>query len=98
MVPSPDFDRIRLVVDEINQETEGSVLRYGFEFNGEDIDLLLESHTGNEAEIALRAIAEWMVRTNSQNHDGVTLTPVLVKYLVGKGDIHDKLGQLEELR
>ena len=47
MVPSPDFDRIRLVVDEINQETEGSVLRYGFEFNGEDIDLLLESHTGN---------------------------------------------------
>ena len=98
MVPSPDFDRIRLVVDEINQESEGSVLRYGFEFNGEDIDLLLESHTGNEAEIALRASAEWMVRTNSQNHDGVTLTPVLVKYLVGKGDIHDKMGQLEELR
>lgn len=98
MVSSPDFDRIRLVVDEINRETEGSVLRYGFEFTGNDIDLLLESRTENEAEIAIRAIAEWMVRTNSQNHDGVTLTPVLVKYLVGKGDIHDKLGQLDDLR
>ena len=42
--------------------------------------------------------AEWHVWVNRQNHDGVTLTPLLKDFLVQPGPIKDKLGEIDQLR
>ena len=45
----------------------------------------------------LETLAAWMAKINTQNHDGVTLTPALVEHL-SSGDIHARISDLDQRR
>ena len=45
----------------------------------------------------LEILAAWMGKINTQNHDGVTLTPALVEHL-SSGDIHARIADLDQRR
>ncbi|MDE2808201.1 MAG: hypothetical protein OXN90_07255, partial [Gemmatimonadota bacterium] len=45
----------------------------------------------------LEILAAWMAKINTQNHDGVTLTPPLVEHL-SSGDIHARIADLDQRR
>ncbi len=46
----------------------------------------------------LNALADWMARVNTQNFDGVTLTPLLTDYLAKAEDFDAALVKLDHLR
>ena len=46
----------------------------------------------------LDGLAAWMGAVNTQNHDGVTLTPAIVRFLASAGDLESKIRELEHLR
>ncbi|MCE2448411.1 MAG: hypothetical protein J4F35_08510, partial [Candidatus Latescibacteria bacterium] len=45
----------------------------------------------------LEILAAWMAKINTQNHDGVTLTPALVEHL-SSGDIQARIADLDQRR
>ena len=92
------IDEIQAVVDRLNEESNGSIRRYGFEFDEAWIESFLSDRSIDEATDDLERLAEWHVWVNRQNHDGVTLTPVLKDYLVQPGSIDDKLAEIDRFR
>ena len=90
--------RVQAAVKQINEETDGSVERYGFDFDRDQIESFLRNHAVDETVSQLRRLAEWQERVSAQNHDGVTLTPVLIEYVAGPGEVEDKLAELDRLR
>jgi len=93
-----DVAKVQAAIEQINEETKGSVQRYGFDFDNAQIGLFLQNHSADETISQLRQFAEWQQHVNRQNHDGVTLTPVLIEYIAGSGNIADKLIELDRLR
>ena len=89
---------IQAVVDRKNEETNGSISRYGFEFDEAQIESFLQHRSVNETISDLTRLADWHQGVNGQNHDGVTLTPLLKDFLAEPGDIEEKLAELERLR
>ena len=51
-----------------------------------------------EARDRLSRVAAWVTSVTTQNHDGVTLTPTLVRYLAAGGDVATLTGELDRLR
>jgi len=43
-------------------------------------------------------VTAWLAEVNSQNHDGVSLTPAIVEYLAGEGELEGLIEVLEGLR
>ena len=68
--------QIQAVVDRLNEESNGSIQRYGFEFDEARIESFLRHRSVDDTISDLTRLAEWQVGVNQQNHDGVTLTPV----------------------
>ena len=89
---------IQAVVDRLNEESNGSIRRYGFEFDEAEIGAFLRHRSADETISDLTRLAEWHQGINGQNHDGVTLTPLLKDFLAEPGDINEKLAELERLR
>ena len=89
---------IQAVVDRLNEESNGSIQRYGFEFDEEQLGCFLLHRSVDETITDLTRLAEWHQRVNGQNHDGVTFTPLLKNYLAEPGDLEEKLAELERLR
>ena len=89
---------IQAVVDRLNEESNGSIQRYGFEFDEARVESFLHHRTVDETISALTRLAEWHQGVNGQNHDGVTLTPLLKDFLAKPGDLEEKLAELERLR
>ena len=46
----------------------------------------------------LDTLATWMGEVNTQNHDGVTLTPAIVRFLASAEDLESGIRELERLR
>ena len=46
----------------------------------------------------LEEIADWLKQVNKQNHDGVMLTPALIRFLAGGDDVGDRIAELARLR
>ena len=46
----------------------------------------------------LDRLATWMGEVNTQNHDGVTLTPAIVRFLASAEDLESGIRELERLR
>lgn len=90
--------QIQAVVDRLNEESNGSIRRYGFEFDETRIETFLRHRSVDETISDLTRLAEWQQGVNQQNHDGVTLTPVLMDFLAEPGDIEEKLAELDRLR
>lgn len=90
--------KVQAAVRQINEQTNGSIERYGFEFNNAQIESFIRNHSVDETIARLRRLADWHEQANQQNHDGVTLTPVLIEYIAGPGGVEDKLGELDCLR
>ena len=63
-----------------------------------EIEVFLGRHGIEEVERRVEKLGEWVGAVNSQNHDGVALTSVIVEYLAGEGDIDGLIGELERLR
>ena len=51
-----------------------------------------------EAVSVLEAIAAWLKQVNTQNHDGVLLTPALVRFLSDGDDVDERISELDRLR
>ena len=93
-----DVADILIEVHRINETVEGDIKRNGFDFSVEQIEAFLRSFSCDETIGRLDTVAAWLQRVNRQNHDGLTLTPVLVDYLAEPGDIDLKLTKLNRLR
>ena len=89
---------IQATIDRLNEESNGSIRRYGFEFDEARIGSFLRHRTGDETLRDLTRLAEWHQGVNQQNHDGVTLTSVLLDYLAEPGDVGEKLAEIDRLR
>ncbi len=89
---------IRAAVDRLNEQSNGSIERYGFDFDDARIASFLQSRSVDETISYLTRLAEWHQKVNRQNHDGVTLTPPLLEFLAKPGDIEEKLAELDKLR
>lgn len=46
----------------------------------------------------VEAIAAWLKHVNTQNHDGVLLTPALVRFLAEGDDVVERIAELDRLR
>ena len=90
--------KIQAVVDRLNEESNGSIRRNGFEFDEAQIESFLLHRPVDETIADLTRLAEWHKGVNQQNHDGVTLTPVLKEFLSESGDLEEKLAELDRLR
>ena len=83
---------IQATIDRLNEESNGSIRRYGFEFDEARIGSFLRHRTGDETLRDLTRLAEWHQGVNQQNHDGVTLTPLLKDFLAEPGGHRGKAG------
>ena len=90
--------RIQATVDRLNEESNGSIQRYGYEFDEARIESFLRHRSVDETIADLTRLAEWQIGVNQQNHDGVTLTPVLMDFLAEPGNIEEKLAELDRLQ
>ncbi|CAI8054916.1 hypothetical protein GBAR_LOCUS29961 [Geodia barretti] len=90
--------RIQATVDRLNEESNGSIQRYGFEFDEARIESFLRHRSVDETIADLTRLAEWQIGVNQQNHDGVSLTPVLMDFLAEPGNIEEKLAELDRLQ
>ena len=63
--------RIQATVDRLNEESNGSIQRYGFEFDEARIESFLRHRSVDETIADLTRLAEWQIGVNQQNHDGV---------------------------
>ena len=93
-----NITQIQAVVDRLNEESNGSIRRYGYEFDEEQLGSFLLHRSVNETIADLTRLAEWHQGVNGQNHDGVTLTPLLKDFFAEPGDLEEKLAELERLR
>ena len=57
-----------------------------------------EKFGGDEGIARLQAVADWLSRVNVQNHDGVTVTPVLSALLIQTEDFKGTINHLDGLR
>ena len=64
----------------------------------EALDRLCAGRPQAEALARLAQLGAWMRTVNTQNHDGVTLTPVLLRYLAAAADLDAALAGLDQLR
>ena len=57
-----------------------------------------DGRSQEEARERLSQVAAWVTSVTTQNHDGVTLTPALVRHLAGGEDLAALTGELDRLR
>ena len=60
----------------------------------DQIERFIKNHSKNEAQRRFEKLADWMAQVNSQNHDGVILTPVITGHLAGDSDFDALLNKL----
>lgn len=60
--------------------------------------MFLRHSPTNEVARRFKALSDWMSRVNTQNFDGVTLTPVLIGHLAQARDVEEALAELDRLR
>ena len=60
--------------------------------------LFIAGRSIDQAVGVLEAIAAWLKQVNTQNHDGVTLTPALVRFLAEGSDVDARITELARLR
>ena len=70
----------------------------GLDLTVDQIRLFINNHARAETKQRFEKLAAWMGQVNSQNHDGVVLTPVITDHLAGKSDFDGLLRELEYLR
>jgi hypothetical protein len=70
----------------------------GLRLSSEELQSFLGDRTPEQARAYLEPVAAWMRSVNTQNHDGVTLTPALVEFLAAGQDGADCIARLEALR
>ena len=63
----------------------------------QDLTPFFAGRPGAQALKRLETLAAWMAGINTQNHDGVTLTPALVSHL-SSGDIQARIADLDQRR
>ena len=66
--------------------------------SAEELTPFAEGRSAEAARARIRQAADWVTSVTTQNHDGVTLTPVLVRYLAGSQDLSVLTGELDRLR
>ena len=64
----------------------------------EELEPFTEGRADEEARDRISQAADWVTSVTTQNHDGVTLTPALVRYLAGSEDLSVLTGELDRLR
>jgi len=64
----------------------------------EALDRLCDGLPEEKAIALLDRLGTWMRTVNTQNHDGVSLTPALVRYLAAAPDIDGAIAELDRLR
>ncbi len=78
------------------------VYRLGLKIDLERLEAFLapflEHLSKEEAIRRLERLGQWMVQVDSQNNDGVILTPLLTSYLVRQPDFESGLRELDRLR
>ncbi len=70
----------------------------GLGISVEQVENFLENLSRDEALHRFEQLGAWIARINNQNHDGVTLTPVLTDYLAQPSDFESLIGELDRLR
>ena len=86
--------------NDIAQATELAIAlhRNGLQLDLEQLRPFRENLSIDETFRRLDKLGKWMKRVNGQNHDGVTLTPVLMSYLAAESDFDGLLDELDRLR
>jgi hypothetical protein len=70
----------------------------GLGLTPKQIEPFIKNHSTDEATQRFEKLAGWMAQVNSQNHDGVVLTPAIINYLAGGSDFDALLNTLDHLR
>ena len=66
--------------------------------SAEELTPFDDGRSPEEARERLSRVADWVTSVTTQNHDGVTLTPILVRHLAAGGDLAVLTGELDRLR
>ena len=74
------------------------VQRFSIGLDVPEVERWLRSFTPEEVLRRFERLEKWIVKYYKTNHDGNILTPVLLGYLAGKGDLDSKLGELDRLK
>ena len=64
----------------------------------DQLELFIAGRAEAETLRQLQAIASWLGKVNTQNHDGVMLTPALVRFLAEGEGVEGRLAELSRLR
>jgi hypothetical protein len=67
-------------------------------FSNEVLDQFSQGRSKAEVLTLLETVSAWMAQVNTQNHDGVTLTPAIVHFLASGNDTQAQIGELDRLR
>ena len=74
------------------------VERLALDLTLDQIAPFIRNHAKDAVNQRFEKLAAWLAEVNSQNHDGVMLTPVITNYLSKDSDFDDLLNELEHLR
>ncbi len=75
----------------------GVAEKLGLALTAEQIESFTKNHSQSETAKRFELLAHWMAQVNSQNHDGVMLTPVITNHLAGNSDFGVLLNNLNSL-
>lgn len=87
--PSADDDRSRIA---------GTAQGLRLDLSAEDLELFTRGRSTEQVLGMLETVAAWLKEVNTQNHDGVMLTPALARFLSADGDVEARLAELARLR
>ncbi len=68
------------------------------EWPEEGLEQFTQGRSRADAIDVVEAIATWLNQINTQNHDGVLLTPTLVRFLSDGDDVDARIAELDRLR
>ena len=74
-----------------------TVEQLGLKLTANQIEGFTKHHSRGEAQQRFEKLADWMAQVNSQNHDGIVLTPVITDHLTGDSEIDALLNELNYL-
>ena len=74
-----------------------TVERLKLNLTTDQIEQFIKNHSTDETQRRFEKLADWMAQVNSQNHDGVILTPVITDHLAGDSDFDALLNELDYL-
>ena len=80
----------------------GAVHELHLDLSQEDLEQFTRGRTTEQVLGMLEAVAAWLKQVNTQNHDGVMLTPALVRFLSANGvadsSVDERIAELSRLR